>query len=210
MLKWKVPVSVITGYLDRKLVRTAKYIRELGVGGFIRTKLKGERAKVALARLKGQQKAEDLAGYDRFLFVRESSTTTSLAPYWQLSAKYVLMMRDLLAERHIPFVLGIYPYGMVVGPDQWADGRVYWGFDKGKTYDPSVAVSVFQSFADEAHVPLVNTYESFRAAARTEKLFYDWDGHMTPAGHRVIAQHLVHDPQFLALLRQQAARLQRK
>ncbi|MEK7878609.1 MAG: hypothetical protein AAB285_02010, partial [candidate division NC10 bacterium] len=109
-------------------------------------------------------------------------------------------IRDLLAERGIPFVVGIYPYGMLVGPDQWGQGRVYWGFEKGRTYDASRLLALFKRFSDEEDIPLVNTFDSFKAAAKSERLFYDWDGHFTPAGQRVVANHLLRDPAFLASL----------
>ena len=124
-----------------------------------------------------------------------------------ISGRYILMIRDLLASHDIPLILGAYPYGMTVGPDQWAEGRVYWGFEKGKVYDSSTFRNFLQRFADRQGLPLIGTFADFRAAAKTEKLYYDWDGHMTPAGHRVIAARVLRDPAFLALLDQRLARL---
>ncbi|MBI3320097.1 MAG: hypothetical protein HYZ89_05880, partial [Candidatus Omnitrophica bacterium] len=92
------------------------------------------------------------------------------------------------------------------GPDQWAEGRSFWGFERGKTYEATQAIGVLQRFCAAEHIPLINTMDSFRAAAKSEKLFYDEDGHFTPAGHRVLATHLLGDPQFLVLLRQQLAK----
>ncbi len=197
--EWLRNHSVFAKYLDTKLVRTFNAIRILGFGEFVRTKLRGERAKVAIARLKASQQSEDLATYDRFLLVRPSSTPEMLSPYWALSAGYLDRIRGLLAERRIPFVLGMYPYGMFVGPDQWGDGRVYWGFEKGRTYDASVARGLFKQFAKERDVLLLDTFKSFQAAA-TEPLFYNRDGHMTPAGHRVLAAHVLEDPSFQRLM----------
>ncbi len=97
--------------------------------------------------------------------------------------------------------MGIYPYGMLAGPDQWGDGRVYWGFESGKTYEAAPALAMFHQFAREENMLLINTYESFRDAAKTRTLFYNWDGHFTPAGHEVVATHLTRDEAFLDLLR---------
>lgn len=33
----------------------------------------------------------------------------------------------------------------------------------------------------------------------------DWDGHMTPAGHRVLAAHALQDPAFMTLIHRQLA-----
>jgi hypothetical protein len=197
---WATRTSALAKYLNTKLLNTARKISILGWGGYVQAKLRGERSKVAIARLKAQQQTADLAAYDRFLLVRETATQESLEPYWQLSRRYLLMIRALLAERQIPFVLGIYPYGMLVGPDQWAEGRTFWGFEPGKVYEAAPARALFRAFAETEQIPLIDTFDSFRKAGAREKLFYDQDGHFTPAGHRVLADHLVRDPAFSALL----------
>ena len=198
--EWLKTHSAFARYLDAKVLRSLFYIRELGLGTYVATKLRGERAKVALARKKAAEQAADLASADRFLLVRETSTPEFLQPYWALSARYLIMIRDLLSERHVPLVLGLYPYGMLAGPDQWAQGRTFWGFEKGRTYDAGQALTIFRRFSDQERVPLVNTFPRFVDAAKREKLFYDWDGHMTSAGQRVVAEALVSDPDFLVLL----------
>ena len=202
---WVQAHSVIAEYVQRKFVRTFNTIRILGIGGYVKTILRGERAKVAIARLKREQDQRDLPFYDRFLMIRETTTPELLNRYWSISAKYLRMIRDLLAERDIPFVLGTYPYGVTVGPDQWAEGRVYWGFERGKVYDSTVARNLFRQFAAGERIPFIRTFQSFREAAKTAKLYYDHDGHFTPAGQRVIADVVLNDPQFLTVLRQQLA-----
>jgi len=203
--EWVKNHSALAKYLDTKVLRTAYKIRVLGLVGYVKAKWRGERAKVAMARLKASQRAEDLAASDRFLLIRETSTKELLEPYWALDVKYLRMIRDLLAERHIPLLLGVYPYGMLVGPNQWAEGRTFWGFEQGRTYAADAALALFEEFSTSEHIPLINTLKSFRKAAASEKLFFDQDGHMTPAGHRVLATHLVDDPAFQAILQQRVA-----
>ena len=198
--EWAKNHSALAKYLDLKLLRTLDKIRILGLGGYLNVVAKGERAKVAIARLKASQHAVDLAANDRFLLVRESTDEATLAQYWTMSARYLRLIHELLAERHVPFVMGIYPYGMVAGPTQWSQGRVAWGFEPGRSYDAAYALRLFERFAQQERIPLVNTFGSFSAAAKTQPLFYDWDGHFTPAGHRVVATHLLQDPVFLQLL----------
>ncbi len=198
--------SALARYVDTKLLRTLQKIRVLGLTGYLQAKLRGERSKVAMARLKRAQQAADLVDYDRFLLVRETSTESSVRPHWALSARYLAMIHELLAARGIPFLVGIYPYGMLVGPDQWAEGRADWGFERGKTYEARVALSLFEQFAAEQGLELLNTVDSFRRAAASEKLFYDQDGHFTPAGHRVLADHVLHEARFLGVLHRQVAK----
>jgi lysophospholipase L1-like esterase len=78
---------------------------------------------------------------------------------------------------------------------------VTWGFQKGKTYSAQAALSVFSRFCANEDIPLINTFGAFVEAAKSEKLFYDWDGHVRPEGHRVLADALVKDSEFLAGLR---------
>lgn len=197
--QWIKERSALAKYVDVKILRVFHWMRILGPVEYVKVKLRGERAKVAAARLKTQQHAPDLGAVASFLLVRETSTPELVAPVWQLSARYLRMIHELLRERNIPFVIGVYPYGMVVGPDQWAKGRTYWGFAAGKTYDAGLARATFRRFAEQEGVPLIDSYDRFRAA--DQRLFYDWDGHMTAAGHATLAAALTDDPAFLALLR---------
>ncbi len=204
-LEWGRTHSALAKYLQNKLFNTVRKIRTLGLVEYVKTKLRGERSKVAIARLKAAQHAKDLGEHDRFLLVRESSTPERVAPYWALSARYLHMIHALLEERGIPFVIGIYPYGMLVGPNQWAQGRTFWGFERGKVYDAPAAIALFEQFSSQERVPLINTFASFRNAA-SEKLFYDGDGHMTPAGHRTLATHALQDRRLLELVKRASSR----
>lgn len=203
---WEYAVnrSTLAKWVNNKILRTWQKMRILGVGGYLKAALRGERAKVAIARLKAAQRTPEAAESDRFLLLRESATVESLRPQWALTARYLVMIRDLLAERQIPFLLGVYPYGMLVGPDQWAEGRTAWGFEKGRVYEARAALELLQEFSSAEQIPLINTIEAFKAAAASEQLFYDWDGHMTPAGHRVLAERVVNDPLVLSTVREAA------
>ncbi len=194
--EWLTKRSALAKYLHAKVIRSVQKIQVLGLGGYVRAKLRGERAKVAIARLKASQQSEDLGAHDRFLLVRNSLTPEQLERSWGLSRSYLIMIRDLLAERGIGFAVGIYPYGMVAGPEEWTHGRTFWGFDDGKLYDAGQMVSMFSRFSDVTGVPLINTFDSFRQAAGKDKLFYGWDGHMTPAGHEILAAHFTADPRL--------------
>ncbi len=110
------------------------------------------------------------------------------------------MNHALLEERHIPLVMGVYPYGMLVGPNEWGDGRVYWGFEKGRVYSAETYVSLLRDYASSRGLPFIDSLDRFRRAVGTEPLFYNWDGHFTPAGQRVLAEALVSDPEFLSAL----------
>ena len=201
--QWAVDHSALARWLNNKPLLTLQKMQILGVGGYLRAVARGERAKFAIARLRAEQGGPDAGKGDRFVLVRSWSTVERVQPAWAASEKYLRLIHELLAARKIPFILGVYPYGMNAGPDEWEKGRRFWGFEAGKTYDYRVAQAVYRRFSQAEHVPLVDTFDDFRtAAASTDaKLFFAHDGHLTPAGHRVLAQHTLKDPQFIELVR---------
>ncbi len=205
--EWGRNHSALIRYTDIKVIRLFNYLRVLGLDGYVQVKLRGERAKVAVARVKRSQADRDLPAFDRFLLVRDTTSDEVLDRYWPVSARYIRMIRDVLTTRGIPLVFGSYPYGMVVGPDQWAAGRKFFGFEPGKIYDGQRANAFLERFAKEENVPFITALSAFQRAAAREKLYYDQDGHMTPAGHRVLAQTVLRDERFLTLVRQQAGRV---
>lgn len=196
--------SALARYVNNKILRTIGKIKILGLSGYLKAALRGERAKVAIARLKRAQQAEDLAAYDKFALVRPGVTVEQLSPMWKLSASYLDKIRALCEERGIPLVLGAYPYGMLAGPEEWGDGRVYWGFEKGRTYDADAYLALLGDYAAQRRLVFINAFPRFRAAVGTAPLFYNWDGHFTPAGQRVLAEALIENPSFVALLDQVA------
>ncbi|MBI3088395.1 MAG: SGNH/GDSL hydrolase family protein [Candidatus Omnitrophica bacterium] len=193
--------SALVKYFNNKLIRTYQKIRILGLRGYARAKLRGERAKAAIAKLPGTQRGRvDPLHYDRLLMIRDRSHLAEIQPHWERTASYLVRIRNLLAARGIPFALAAYPYGTQVGPDQWGKGREAFGFASGVTYDDPFAFELLEAFARAHGIPFLNTYAAF-VGAREQQLFYDWDGHFTPAGHRVVADYLQHDPATQAFLR---------
>lgn len=197
--------SALWKYFHNKFVRTYEKIRILGLVGYLKVKLRGERAKAAIATLKdARRRPRDLLEYDRFLMIRGPERLPEIRQHWdQRTGQNILRIRDLLRQRGIPFALAAFPHGVQVGPDQWGKGRQPYGFQAGVVYDGSYAFELLEEFARANDLPFLNTYPAF-LAARDHPLFFDWDGHFTPAGHRVVARYLTHDPAaraFLARLR---------
>lgn len=202
--EWIQNRSALAKYIHTKGVRTFQKIRILGLAGYLRAKLAGETAKVAIARLKAREEGREavhaVLDNDRLLLLRDGGTAESLKAYWAVSEKYILMIRDLLHEHGIPLLIGIYPYGVNVGPDEWSEGRTSFGFEKGKVYEARGALELFEDFSRRSGIPLINSFEGMRRAGQTEALFYAWDGHLNPAGHRALAQCVAGDPVLLNVL----------
>ena len=87
-----------------------------------------------------------------------------------------------------------------MSPRQWAIGRVEMGFQSNRTYDDPFPFDFVKAFAAKEGIPVIDLWPAF-LAANDQKLFYDWDGHFTPAGHRVVANALWEAPMIRQLLR---------
>ena len=200
--EWSKEHLALAKYLDTRVVRTVQKLQVLGFARYLQIAMRGQRAKNVIAQLKAQERTERIGEYERFLLVRDWATEEIVAPAWATTTGYLARIHELLRERSIPFMIGLYPYGMLVGPQQWAEGRTYWDFERGRTYDATLMLSLFERWAAEQEVPLINTFGRFREAAAREKLFYDWDGHFTPAGHHVAATAVMWHPVFRRVLDQ--------
>jgi len=134
---------------------------------------------------------------DRYLILRGKEFRDEVLTHWERSSRYLVMIRDLLRDQGIPFVLVLYPYGVQVGPHQWGEGRIPYGFEPGITYYDPFPFDLIESFANDAGIPTINVMSSF-VAANHETLFYPWDGHFTVRGNQVAVEHLRTDPVFRA------------
>ena len=69
-------------------------------------------------------------------------------------------------------------------------------------YEGRLALALFEQLAERHGALLLNTIPAFHEVAqqRAEPLFYDQDGHFTPAGHRVLAPAALNHRALLTLL----------
>lgn len=149
----------------------------------------------------GKNRSLDAQRYDRYLVLRGRERSLEFLPHWQRTTAYIRMVHQLLKERGVPFALGLYPYAVQVSADQWKTERESYGFEVGRVYDDLYPVEWFEKFCAQEGIVLINTYPAFRQAVG-QHLFYDWDGHFTPAGHDLVARQLMEDAGFADLLRE--------
>lgn len=127
--------------------------------------------------------------YDRMLPLREHAGDWK--PYFQQSARYLKLIKELLQSRQIPFVLSSYPYGNQISIDEWETGRALRGFET-KVYHTQL-FDYLREFSQREGVPYLDMFPDFLTAkkqAPTTRLFYPYDGHFTPQGHEVAATAL--------------------
>lgn len=185
--------SRVCSYIHNKIVRLFDKIRILGLRGYITAKLQGKRAKALIVAKQAEEMSKNPVEYDGYLMTRGRDKLPVIKEHFKRSEKYLNMIRDLFAERGTPMILVIYPYGIHVGPDHWATGRRYWGFERGKIYDDYYAFELLEEYARRNNVPCINLLPYFLSHS-DEDLFFDLDGHFTPVANRIAAKAIVSNP----------------
>jgi hypothetical protein len=191
--------SVFCRYFHNKVVRTFRKMGALGVGGYLRSVTTGKRAKAVIANADQEQARKAAIEYDGLLLMRGHEKEGLIREHWPRTEKYLLMIRDLLAERGIPLVIAMYPSGIYVDGDQWKEGRKTWGFEPGKRYDDHFPFELMRDFCRKNNILFVNTLDAFLKAPH-DKYFFDWDGHMTPKGNAIVASAVAGDGAFGTML----------
>ena len=182
--------SVFCKYIHNKVVRTVQKIKKLGLREYIRVRLTGGRSKAAIAKQEG-----DTIEFDGRLFMRGRAKAEEIRTHFKRTGKFIMLSRDVALQNGAQFILVMYPYGTYVGPDQWAEGRKFWGFESGKVDTDLFAFDLVRDFAADNGIPFINLLNDF-VAHKDEKLFFDHDGHFTPRGNEVAKDALITDAVF--------------
>jgi len=188
--------SKACSYIYNKVVRTIDKIRKLGLRGYISAKLAGKRAKAVI--IEEYNDEEDPIAYDGYLMIRGRDKLTFIRKHFERTASYLLRIKELLDAREIPMVLVAYPYGIHVGAEHWGEGRIYWGFEK-RLYDDDYAFRMLEDLAAEHGMQFIDLLPVFLEHS-DEELFFNVDGHFTPAANRIAASTIVNTPEFRRLL----------
>ncbi|MDO8580799.1 MAG: O-antigen ligase family protein [Candidatus Omnitrophota bacterium] len=188
-----VNYSAFCKYVNDKIVRSFRKLQLLGFREYLKVKQEGKRAKAVIINSRDIESEEVIMEYDGLLMLRGLEKKALIDKQWKRTKKYLLKINNLLKERNIPMVLIMYPHGIYVGKDQWAKGRETWGFEADKLYTDYYPFELVESFAKENGIPFINTLGAFPLNS-SEKFFFNWDGHMTPAGNKIVAKGVVDSP----------------
>ena len=190
-----VKYSAFCKYLHDKVVRTFEKMHYLGFKKYLTIAMQGKKAKAEIINSKEIESDDVLIEYDGLLMMRGREKKDLIEKHWGRTTKYLTKIKELLDEQHIPLILVVYPHGIHVGKDQWGAGRLPWGFEANKIYTDTYPFELIENYAKEKGIPCIETLDDF--LARNEvKLFFDWDGHLTPAGNEVMAQGIISDEVF--------------
>jgi len=191
--------SAFCKWINNKIVRTFEKIRLLGAKKYFSIALQGKRAKAAIIASKEKRLKEFKIEYDGLLMLRGREKKALIDEHWPRTVKYLNKIKNLLDKHDIPMIIVTYPHGIYVGKDQWNKGRAPWGFEEGKLYTDHYAFELVESYAKEQGIPFINTLDNFPKNTGT-KYFFDYDGHMTPAGYSIVADGITGNLQFRKII----------
>ncbi len=142
--------------------------------------------------------------YDRYAITRDGLNLTLEEEYWGPTLKYIQLLNKLSKENNITFILMTYPYGHQVSQNEWDTGRHNFGFERGKIYSDRPNL-ILKQFAKEYKIPFISLFSGFKEQKKSNPdllLFFPYDGHFNPEGHKLAAEILYSELIKLNLLNQ--------
>jgi hypothetical protein len=97
-------------------------------------------------------------------------------------------MKAFCDEHDIQFILSVYPWAHQISDTEWVPGRYAFMPKEAKLSDTSIRT--IHEMAAVHGIALADATSTFKAEAGHERLYFSYDMHWTPAGHRVMARAL--------------------
>ena len=117
-----------------------------------------------------------------------ASDTDSRDEQWRLLFSSMRDIRTFCAERGINFILTTYPWGHQDNEREWTPGRLAFVPEGAVISDRSP--QRVRDFAASSGIEFLDLFPAFRAYNGEAPLYYSFDMHWTPAGHRLLALEL--------------------
>ncbi len=107
---------------------------------------------------------------------------------WQKIFESILKIKKYCIGRGMKFILTVYPWGHQVNESEWTPGRLIFVPDNAPISDKSI--QMIQNFAKVNSIELLNSFPGFRSYKGTEPLYFSYDMHWTPEGHKLMAREI--------------------
>ena len=105
------------------------------------------------------------------------------------ATKRISQINIFLKERNIVLLLVFIPHGHQIAPSQWRDGRVVYKLTDFEY--PNRLNKGLLEFAKSADIDFLDLSQKFKEdllANGGDKIYFDYDGHLTPLGNRLAAE----------------------
>lgn len=106
---------------------------------------------------------------------------------FSITSQNILNIKKILDEKKIDFFIVEIPHGHMVGKNEWQLGRAVWRLEKDKVYS-DWAFADLNSWAKTKNIETSNLTPILRLAAKNQKLYFDYDGHLNKNGQYAVAQ----------------------
>jgi len=119
---------------------------------------------------------EDLAPQEKYLFLQ--------------THKALLEISNLCNRNKIRMTVFIIPYPPQVDRDEWKFGKVIWGggYQEHESDQATFYQDRLLTFCRSNKIECVDLLGIFKSETKKGKIYFDYDGHFTPHGQKVIAQ----------------------
>ncbi len=120
------------------------------------------------------------------LFIYAPEYRPEVAEAWQVTKALLVELQREVAKHGAKF-------GIVVNNGPWAHYRDRWEFMTMRhpiardTWDPTKPTRTIDAFLSEQHIPFMDLFDTFEREKGREQLYFKFDPHWRPAGHRLAA-----------------------
>src|SRR3989338_553025 len=126
--------------------------------------------------------------------------TSSDEKLWEQPRKNISLIRSLLADKSIPFVVSAHPHAVLVDGKEWNNGRLLHGLERGEVYSDRY-FSQLANFLYSQNIPFISLLDYFRQTS-LRPLYFPFDGHFNTNGHKVAANGIMKELEKLNLIKQ--------
>jgi hypothetical protein len=107
---------------------------------------------------------------------------------WQNIFDSILKIKRYCNNNGIKFFLAIYPWGHQVSDKEWIPGR-FLAIPKGALVSDK-SIDIIHQFSIDNNIELLNLFSAFRLYKGPSPLYFSYDMHFTPTGHKIMAREL--------------------
>jgi hypothetical protein len=107
---------------------------------------------------------------------------------WQKVFDSLLKVKRYCDDHGMDFLLTVYPWGHQVNRKEWIIGRS--GFIPDGSLISDESIRTIEDFAAANKLELLNVFPAFRQYNGAVPLYFNYDMHWTPQGHRLMAREL--------------------
>ena len=107
---------------------------------------------------------------------------------WESVFASVTGIKAFCDDHHSDFLLTVYPWGHQVNETEWVPGGEEFIPDHAFISDKSI--DTIQDFGRTHSIEVLNVFPKFRAYNGAARLYYKYDLHWTPQGHKIMAEGL--------------------